>query len=86
MNREFGESAAASPMRAPVPFVIYGMRRLVTVPPEPLARFRLLAVWFATLVAFLNAGLLVFYRSLPVPLATPARLAAASAAGLLGVW
>ncbi|HTI63531.1 MAG TPA: ATP-binding protein [Gemmatimonadaceae bacterium] len=86
MNRRLGESSASFPMRGPVPFVLYGMRRLVTVPPEPLARFRLLAVWFATLVAFLNAGLLLFYGSLPLPLATPVRVAVASAAALLGVW
>ena len=86
MSRHFPEQPAPFPMRARVPFVHYGMRRFVTVPPEPLPRFRLLAVLFAAAVAFLNTGLLAFYRSLPVPLTTAVRWEMAAAAALLGAW
>lgn len=51
------------------------------MPHEPLARIRLLSVWFAATIAFLNIGLL-FFDSLPMPFGW----IAVGAAVLLGLW
>ena len=69
-------------MRGRAPFVLYGMRRLAIVPPEPLPRFRLLSVWFAAALAFLNAGLFAFDTNLPATM----RWEETAAALLLGTW
>ena len=58
------------------------MSRLPRIPSDPLARFRLISVWFAAALAFLNVGLLAFDPSLPVALKTAGALAAAT----LGAW
>jgi PAS domain S-box-containing protein len=58
------------------------MPRFLTIPHEPLARFRLLSMGFAVIIAFLNFGMFVFSSSIAQPL----RWEAAAAAGLLGVW
>jgi len=58
------------------------MIRLPRFPSEPLARFRLISVWFAAGLAFLNAGLLAFDPVLGGALKTGGALAAAT----LGVW
>ena len=58
------------------------MRRLLTLPQEPLPRFRLLSVSFASALAFLNSGLFAFDASLPAAL----RLEETAAAALLGAW
>ena len=58
------------------------MPRLLTIPHEPIARFRLFSVWFAAMIAFLNVGLFAFDSG-----HTPSiRLGAAAAAALLGAW
>jgi signal transduction histidine kinase/CheY-like chemotaxis protein len=59
------------------------MRRLLpTIPREPLARFRLLALWFAVAAAFGN-GLMIAASS-----GTPSafRIAGAAASAALGAW
>ncbi len=58
------------------------MPRLLTIPHEPLARFRLLSMGFAVIVAFLNCAMFVGDSALGQPL----RWGATAAAGLLGVW
>jgi two-component system, cell cycle sensor histidine kinase and response regulator CckA len=52
------------------------------LPQEPLARFRLLSVWFAAALAFLHAVLFSFDVNLPLAL----RWEESAAAMLLGVW
>ena len=58
------------------------MLRLPRIPPDPLARFRLLSVWFAAALAFLNVGLFAFDSSLSASLRWEEGLAAAA----LGLW
>jgi signal transduction histidine kinase/ActR/RegA family two-component response regulator len=58
------------------------MPRFLTIPNEPLARFRLLSVGFAATIAFLNVGMFAFASGLAVPL----RLEVGLAAALLGAW
>jgi two-component system, cell cycle sensor histidine kinase and response regulator CckA len=58
------------------------MSRLARFPSDPLARFRLISVWFAAALAFLAAGLIAFDSTLPGALKTGGALAAAT----LGVW
>ncbi|MES2177548.1 MAG: response regulator [Gemmatimonadota bacterium] len=58
------------------------MPSLLTIPSDPLARFRLLAIWFAAAIAFGNVGLFVLSPSVEQPF----RLEGALAAGMLGVW
>ena len=58
------------------------MRRFLKIPNDPLARFRLLSVWFAITVAMLNVGLfLLLSTSSP-----EARWSAAASATLLAAW
>ena len=58
------------------------MLRLPRIPQDPLARFRLLSVWFAAALAFLNVGLFAFDTALPASLRWEEGLAAAA----LGAW
>ncbi len=58
------------------------MLRFLSIPHEPLARFRLLSVWFAAAFAFMHVGLFAVDSSLAQPL----RWGAAVAAALLGAW
>ncbi len=58
------------------------MRRYLTIPHEPLARFRLLSVWFAGMVALLNVGLFALVSHAP----SDVRWQAATCAALLGFW
>ena len=66
--------------------VLYGMQRpsvrLPRLPQEPLARFRLMSVWFAAALAFLNAVLFTFDANLPPAL----RAVEVTAAAALGAW
>jgi two-component system, cell cycle sensor histidine kinase and response regulator CckA len=58
------------------------MRRFLKIPNDPLARFRLLSVWFAVTVALLNVGLFALLST-----SSPqTRWAAAGASGLLAAW
>ena len=76
------EISNVTPMPPGGPFVLYDMSRLFTVPHEPLPRFRLVAIGFATAIALLNAVLFAFDRNL-----TPAlRWEESIAAALLGAW
>ena len=56
--------------------------RLPRLPHEPLPRFRLMSVWFAAGLAFLNVGLFMFDANLPPAL----RWDEAAAAAALGAW
>jgi two-component system, cell cycle sensor histidine kinase and response regulator CckA len=58
------------------------MSRVFSIPHEPLARFRLLAIWFAASIAFLNVALFAFDAQLTANL----RWEAAVSAALLGCW
>ncbi|HEY4218138.1 MAG TPA: response regulator [Gemmatimonadaceae bacterium] len=58
------------------------MPRFLTIPHEPLARFRLLSAGFAATIAFLNVGMFAFGSQFPEPY----RWEAAVAAALLGAW
>ncbi|MFI5229342.1 MAG: response regulator [Gemmatimonadales bacterium] len=57
------------------------MRRFLKIPNDPLARFRLLSVWFAVSVAVLNIGLFALVDRPPYLTVWPA-----AAAALLAVW
>jgi two-component system, cell cycle sensor histidine kinase and response regulator CckA len=58
------------------------MRRFLRIPNDPLARFRLLSVWFAITIAILNVGLFVLLSTS----SAETRWAAAAAASLLAAW
>ncbi|HEY9226499.1 MAG TPA: ATP-binding protein, partial [Gemmatimonadaceae bacterium] len=58
------------------------MSRFFTIPPEPLARFRLFCAGFAVAVALLHVGLFAFDSSMPPLL----RWSATTAAALLAAW
>jgi signal transduction histidine kinase/CheY-like chemotaxis protein len=58
------------------------MPRFLTIPHEPLARFRLLSVWFAATIALLNVGMFAVDGSL----ASSIRWDAGTASALLAAW
>ncbi len=58
------------------------MPRILTIPQEPLGRFRLFSVCFAAGIALLNVGLFLIDSSMPHAL----RWSATSAAALLAMW